>query len=105
MREIHRTITWRTVRSWIGEHAGLLLVLIVSAYLVGFFWYHAFVPVDALVWQETARYTVGESCELLVEYPAQVPLASRDEAGYPITVRMSYAPGAPAGAQSSATCL
>ncbi len=105
MHEIHRTITWRTVRSWLGEHIGLLLVVIVSAYLAGFFWYHAFVSVDALVWQEAARYTVGDSCELLVEYPAQVPLISREEAGYPITARLSYTPSLAAGTLPSAiTC-
>jgi len=102
MRESHRTITWRAVRSWIGEHAGLLLVAIVTAYLVGFFWYHTFVPVDALLWQETARYTAGDACELLVEYPAQVPLTSGDEAGYPITVRMFYTSSVPAGTSPSA---
>jgi len=90
------------VRSWIGEHAGLLLVAIVTAYLVGFFWYHTFVPVDALLWQETARYTAGDACELLVEYPAQVPLTSGDEAGYPITVRMFYTSSVPAGTSPSA---
>ena len=101
MHEIHRTIIWRTVRSWVGEHIGFVLVIIVSAYLVGFFCYHALVPVDALVWQETARYTVGDSCELLVEYPARLPLTSREEAGYPITVRMSYSAAPPAGALPS----
>ena len=105
MRESHRNTTWRGVRSWIAEHIGLLLVAFVSAYLVGFFLYHAFVPVDALLWQETARYTVGDSCELLVEYPAQVPLTSSDEAGYPLTVRMFYTADPPAGSSPSAiTC-
>ena len=98
MHDSHRTITWRAVRSWIGEHIGLLLVAIVSAYLVGFFWYHAFVSIDNLMWQEAARYTVGDSCELLVEYPARVPLTSREEVGYPITARLFYTASLPANA-------
>ena len=90
MREMHRTIKWRAVRTWISEHFGLFLVIVVSAYLVGFFWYHTFVPVDALMWRETARYSVGDSCELMIEYPGQVPLASLEEPGYLITARMYY---------------
>jgi hypothetical protein len=103
MREIHRIISWRAWRSWIGEHVGLLLVVVVAVYLVGFFWYHAFVPVDALVWQAAARYTVGESCELLIEYPTKVPLTSPEEAGYPLTIRMSHTPGVPANASAAVT--
>ena len=102
MRETHRTFSWWGVRSWFGEHIGFLLVLVVTAYLVGFFWYHAFVPVDAMMWQKTARYAVGKSCELLVEYPAQVPLVPPEEAGYPITARMYYSDSLPAGTPSSA---
>ena len=102
MREIHRSVTWQAWRSWISEHVGLLLIITIGAYLVGFFWYHTFVPVGALVWQSAARYTVSESCELLVEYPANLPLTSREEAGYPITARMWVIPGAPTGSAPSA---
>ena len=93
MSEIHRTIKWKAWRSWVTEHVGLLLAVLVIVYLLGFFWYHTFVPVDALMWQATARYAVGESCELLVEYPARVPLTSTLGAGYPLTARLWYAPG------------
>jgi len=70
MLETGSGISRRTVRLWLGDHLGLLLVVLVFAYLFGFFLYHTFVTVDELVWQDSARYDVGDSCALLVEYPA-----------------------------------
>ena len=63
MGEIHRNSSGRDTRSRLGEHGGLLLAGAVGVCLVGFFLHHACVPVETFVWQTTARYTVGASCE------------------------------------------
>jgi len=105
MLEIHRGISWRAVRSWIGEHVGVLLVVGVTVYLVGFFLYQALAPVQALLWQETASYTVGDSCRLLLEYPSRILLEPSTESGHPITARLWVISTAPSGPVSpSAGC-
>jgi hypothetical protein len=97
MHGIRQLFSWRGIRSWLSEHIGILLVAIASAYLVGFFLYHATVPVKALLWQKVACCTVGSSCALLGGYSGQVALAAADEAAYPITIWLWVGPDSSAG--------
>jgi disulfide bond formation protein DsbB len=50
------------------------LIVILAFYGIGFVLYHAFTPVSIMLGQESARYNVGDSCALILEYPAEVPI-------------------------------
>lgn len=62
--------------------------LLLSFYIVPFLLYHTLTPVRELHWQRSARYHVGDSCTLLLEYPYEVPLESPDQAGRRIVARL-----------------
>lgn len=81
-----RRVLVQKVRLWVGEHLGIVLLLVVSAYLVGFFLYHTYAAVDALLWQASVRYSVGDACTLLMDYPAGARLDAADLPGRAVTL-------------------
>lgn len=87
-------INWKLsagrIRAWVTRHTGLFLAGVLLAYLAGFLCYQAWSPGDAIAWQRSARYRVGDRCWLLVEYPERVrhDLATVQ----PITLRLWTGP-------------